>query len=975
MITHVILGHKSPETIKQTLLRTVNVYNNKSVKERQLFDAELATASSDCSTCALTQDKKKGSAGINRRAKITNYRRSLNINMNSIAEKIFAHTKQRYEKLVAKFKGSKGEFNMEQPERTSTEEEKIDLSPSPSKTNDVSTATLATLKKMAYTAVISKIDAENDRHDADAISIDNPTGNIYTFISTIPFQGQAIDVNGNVRRKDMSTFRPYELMYIDFLQLPAEQYCSRQYALIFVDYKTFNVDVHLCKTKDECGEAITMLLVKRNVHRLPYQCTIHRDGCPSLNHVGISALKLGIRTEVIAPYKPDLNFAELTIRIIMKMAKRFCLYAKMHPRYLGLALQCAAHHHQHTATTELRQGKTPFESLYGVKSDLTKLRPFGSLCMATLSPSKRKDASRNSKGLAALTTAEPCIMIGYLNFASNRTYKLFTLQGQIIHSSDVYWTVCDPREQTIHDFNPRVFIHDFEKIKFKDFEEMVAVQENEPHEFMSDSELTIRIKMLPEFTTQKEDDAEEGLNDILKRYGQPREYFLQQVIAAEFEEQGQDDISGDNVNDPSMVPDIVPQKELPSRAGHDTDPTMRAGKTRAQSKNATSERTTQDETEMGSTASPESGSAQMEKANVDITYDKLYVMSQAYAKEAIQNTKDMNWKRELQKPDMKDKVLAAYDKEYVSLTQTHGILVRLTENDSDYIEAKQTACPARAILSIKRDDAAKARIVLRGDLQDPTTDPSGFNYFSETVSWTSIRTAFAHFISEEQVIGIADVATAFLRAHKFKEGDPKKYVRLKNPITGEIQYFRQMGPLYGERSAPIKWQDTISEWLEANGFERGKNDTCIYVFRLNGLKILLYVDDMLMIGTRQAVTAAYLKIQSQFQMKDLIIVEEGHTEDYLSMEVTLRKEGLYLSMQEYAAKVVDFMSQDEDNMWVRKYPYVQRMATAGDETPLTEAKRRKFMSGLGSKVSALCFCALSHETPFTRNLGTNHPVA
>ena len=64
-----------------------------------------------------------------------------------------------------------------------------------------------------------------------------------------------------------------------------------------------------------------------------------------------------------------------------------------------------------------------------------------------------------------------------------------------------------------------------------------------------------------------------------------------------------------------------------------------------------------------------------------------------------------------------------------------------------------------------------------------------------------------------------------------------------------------MGPLYGERPAPIKWQDTISEWLEANGFERGKNDMCICVFRLNGLKILQYVDDMLMIETRQAVTA------------------------------------------------------------------------------------------------------------------------
>jgi hypothetical protein len=58
-----------------------------------------------------------------------------------------------------------------------------------------------------------------------------------------------------------------------------------------------------------------------------------------------------------------------------------------------------------------------------------------------------------------------------------------------------------------------------------------------------------------------------------------------------------------------------------------------------------------------------------------------------------------------------------------------------------------------------------------------------------------MRTAFAHFISDEEVIGIADVAMA---------GDPKKYVRLKNPITGKVQYFRQMGPLYGERSVPIK---------------------------------------------------------------------------------------------------------------------------------------------------------------------------
>jgi len=905
------------------------MYNNKSLKERQLFDEKLIQASSECSTCALTQDKKKGKAGINRNAKITKYRRSLINNMNAIAEQNFVKTSQRFSDLVKKCQGKRGSFEMKQPTRLLTEEEKAD-----GQSNDMSAATVATLAELADRVATAEGETNADYQTNENEDVQDS----YTFVSSSPFRGQHVDANGNIRRKDISTVQPYEMIYIDFYQLPAEQFCARQYALIFVDYKTFNVDVHLCKTKDECGEAITMMLVKRNVHHLPYQCTIYRDGCPSLNHVGVAALKLGVKTEIIAPYKPDLNFAELTIRIIIKMAKRFCLYAKMHPRYLGLALQCAAHHHQHIATTELRQGKTPFESLYGIKSDITKMRPFGSMCMATLSTAKRKDGERNSKGLAVLTTSEPCIMIGYLNFASNRTYKLFTLQGQIIHSSDVYWTVCDPREQTIHDFNPRVFVHDFEKVKFQDFEQMVAIQEDTPHELMSDSELTIRIKMLPEFTKQRKTATEEDLRDILKRYDRPREYFLQQVISAEFEEQAQEMVSGDNINDPAMVPDIGPIKELPSKAGQDTTPTMRAGKTRAQSRNTNLDVTSQQGPATTTTNS---------QVQTGITYNKLNIMSQAYAKEAIQNTKDMNWKSALQKPEMKEKVLAAYDKEYVSLTDTHGILIPLTDSDPEYMEARRTACPARAILSFKRDNEAKARIVLRGDLQDPATDPSGFNYFSETVSWTSIRTAFAHFISDEEVIGIADVATAFLQAHKFKAGDPKKYVRLRNPITGEVQFFKQMGPLYGERSAPIKWQDTISEWLEANGFVRGKNDTCIYIYRLNGLKILLYVDDMLMIGSRAAVTGAYKKIQSQFQMKDLIIVEDGHTEDYLSMEVTLRKEGLYLSMQEYAAKVVDFMSQDEDKMHVLKYPYNHRMETEYDDTPLSEAKRKKFMSGLG----------------------------
>ena len=55
-----------------------------------------------------------------------------------------------------------------------------------------------------------------------------------------------------------------------------------------------------------------------------------------------------------------------------------------------------------------------------------------------------------------------------------------------------------------------------------------------------------------------------------------------------------------------------------------------------------------------------------------------------------------------------------------------------------------------------------------------------------------------------------------------------KYVKFKNPITGEMMYFKQFGPLYGEKSAPMEWEDTIAPFIESLGFTRAKNDACMF---------------------------------------------------------------------------------------------------------------------------------------------------
>ena len=91
-------------------------------------------------------------------------------------------------------------------------------------------------------------------------------------------------------------------------------------------------------------------------------------------------------------------------------------------------------------------------------------------------------------------------------------------------------------------------------------------------------------------------------------------------------------------------------------------------------------------------------------------------------------------------------------------------------------------------------------------------------------------------------IAIKDVSTAFLQSDKYPEGTVK-YVSFKHPVTLEWQYFRQSGPLYGEKSASRRWEDTIAPWYQGQGFVRGENEPCAFLHEIQDILILLWTDD------------------------------------------------------------------------------------------------------------------------------------
>ena len=70
---------------------------------------------------------------------------------------------------------------------------------------------------------------------------------------------------------------------------------------------------------------------------------------------------------------------------------------------------------------------------------------------------------------------------------------------------------------------------------------------------------------------------------------------------------------------------------------------------------------------------------------------------------------------------------------------------------------------------------------------------------------------------------IKGVSTAFLQSDPYPEG-AIKYISFRDPFTRVWNYYRQSGPIYGEVSAPKRWEDTIAPWFETMGFMQRENE-------------------------------------------------------------------------------------------------------------------------------------------------------
>ena len=128
------------------------------------------------------------------------------------------------------------------------------------------------------------------------------------------------------------------------------------------------------------------------------------------------------------------------------------------------------------------------------------------------------------------------------------------------------------------------------------------------------------------------------------------------------------------------------------------------------------------------------------------------------------------------------------------------------------------------------------------------------------------------------------MSTAFLQADKYPD-ETVKYMTLKDPLTHKWRLFKQSGPIYGEKSAQKRWEDTIAPWYESIGFDRGKNEPSAFYAEDTDTLVLLYTDDNFYDAEESDIVKINNLLEDRFECKNIEWLEPGSELDYLGLQL------------------------------------------------------------------------------------------
>ena len=170
---------------------------------------------------------------------------------------------------------------------------------------------------------------------------------------------------------------------------------------------------------------------------------------------------------------------------------------------------------------------------------------------------------------------------------------------------------------------------------------------------------------------------------------------------------------------------------------------------------------------------------------------------------------------------------------------------------------------------------------------------------------------------------------------------------IKDPVTGVWSFYEQLGPIYGEASAPVRWENTLVPWLMEQGFVRGDNEKSVLYHPGRDLTLVVYVDDILADGLAPDVDWIFNLLDERFDCKDADYLTPTTPLDYVGIEVEQTEDRIYIHMDKYIRGCLAALdlSDEKRTSTFNKTPITAPIET--QEAPLNPGDTHYFLKGLG----------------------------
>ena len=207
------------------------------------------------------------------------------------------------------------------------------------------------------------------------------------------------------------------------------------------------------------------------------------------------------------------------------------------------------------------------------------------------------------------------------------------------------------------------------------------------------------------------------------------------------------------------------------------------------------------------------------------------------------------------------------------------------------------------ILSRKRDGSFKARLIFNGAKQRfKITD----SYSAPTLSPTSLRLALAVSAERGYSFRTADVQTAFLYATlppntilyaELTDGYPNA------DALRATKVIKINKALYGLRESPMLWFKHLQHYLrQTMQLKQSIYDECFLSNADHSFLLLVYVDDLLMLGSPQQIHSATTMLKKKFK---ITCSDINNTVDFLGCNISRNSAGDYqLSQATYLNSIL-----------------------------------------------------------------------